>query len=191
MHDIEPHFGWLQYYDSTEDENSPFYGKEHSLFEYPDNIYGYCIHPQWDFIGSETLYIKILYINYHIDTAVIECIGEWNDTLHNDIMHLKRNIIDRLLRKGIRKFILVGEQVFNFHGAEDDYYEEWFEDIDDEGGYIVGMGFRDFIHDEWTQFGVDNFIIYGGPLEMDDWRVHAPLKLCQKVDGLVRRRISL
>ena len=54
--------------------------------------------------------------------------GEWNDTLHNDIMFFKRNVIDHLIGQGIRKFILLGENLLNFHGSRDDeYYEEWFE----------------------------------------------------------------
>jgi len=43
-------------------------------------------------------------------------------------MHLKRNVIDVLVGERINKFILIGENVLNFHGSDDSYYEEWFED---------------------------------------------------------------
>ena len=39
------------------------------------------IHPQWDDIGSETLYAKILCAHYPNQYAIIELIGEWNDCI--------------------------------------------------------------------------------------------------------------
>lgn len=64
MQDIEPHYHWLHLYNSEEDVNSPFYQNVHSEFEYSNTVYNYLIHPQWDSIGSATLYIKILYVDY-------------------------------------------------------------------------------------------------------------------------------
>ncbi len=40
MHDIEPYYNWLKYYDSSFDERSPFYGKEYNHDLYKDTIYG-------------------------------------------------------------------------------------------------------------------------------------------------------
>jgi len=95
MHDIEPFYNWRHLYEAEEDPRSPFYGKEYSEMYFTDTIYNYVIHPQWDFIGSPTLYIKILFVDYEQGTAVIELLGEWNDAVHNDIMFLKREIADR------------------------------------------------------------------------------------------------
>ncbi len=97
MHDIEPHYSWRNLYSAEEDERSPFFGREYSEFEFTNSIYGYCIHPQWDEIGSPTLFIKILFVDYDEKFAVIEMLGEWNDCLHNDIMFLKRDAIDKLM----------------------------------------------------------------------------------------------
>src|SRR5947207_2210579 len=104
MHEIEPFYNWDKYYQSADDERSPFYGTEYNIMGYTNAIYGYYIHPLWDFIGSETLYIKILYANYSKGFAVIEMFGEWNDTLHNDVMHFKRNVIDLLLKENITQY---------------------------------------------------------------------------------------
>ncbi len=95
MHTIEPHYSWRDFYIASEDENSPFYGREYSEFEFTHSIYDHYIHPQWDSIGSSTLFIKILYANYEEGFCIIELMGEWNDCLHNDIMYLKRNIIEQ------------------------------------------------------------------------------------------------
>ena len=71
MHTIEPHYSWRELYTAEEDKNSPFYGREYSEFEFSHSIYNYVIHPQWDFFGSQTLYLKILYADYEYVTVSI------------------------------------------------------------------------------------------------------------------------
>lgn len=51
------------------------------------------------FFGSETLYAKILYSDYIRHYALIELVGEWNDCIGNDIMFLKRDVVDHLIKK--------------------------------------------------------------------------------------------
>lgn len=189
MHTIEPYYNWLKYYNASEDERSPFFGKEYNYELYQDAIYNYYIDPAWDFIGSETLYIKLLFVDYQKNFAVIELIGEWNDTLHNDIMFLKRNIIDHISLNGIDKFILIGENIFNFHGSDDCYYEEWFDDVED--GWIAAINFRDFIFDEWKKYNIDSYINFGGNLQIDNWRTLTPLLFFEKVKNIINHRIEL
>jgi hypothetical protein len=188
MHDIEPFYNWDKFYSSVDDEKSPFYGVEYNLVSYTNDIYGYYIHPLWDFIGSETLYIKILFADYNQKFVIIEMFGEWNDTLHNDIMHFKRNVIDLLVKENINQFILIGENVLNFHGSDDCYYEEWFEDV--EEGWIAAVNFREFIFDEWKKFNLDSYINYGGSMEVDNWRTMNPLQFYESIKGLILRRIE-
>src|SRR6185312_16127198 len=114
MHDIEPYFNWRHLYMAEEDKLSPFFGREYSEFEYSQTVYNYYIHPQWDEFGSRTLYMKILYVDYGEHFAVIELMGEWNDDIENDIMTLKRDIVDDMIGFKITKFILVAENVLNF-----------------------------------------------------------------------------
>ena len=139
-------------------------------------------------IGSETLFLKILYADYDDQYAVIEFMGEWNDTLHNDIMTLKRDIIDQLIDEGINKFILIGENVLNFHSSDDSYYEEWFEDIED--GWVVMLNFRDHVLNDFREVGVDNYFINGGPLNDFEWGSFRPLQLFQRIEQLVERRFD-
>ncbi len=189
MHQIEPFYLWDKYYDSSKDERSPFYGKEYNYEKYQDAIYGYYIDPSWDFIGSETLYLKLLFMDYDSQSAVIELLGEWNDTLHNDVMHLKRNIIDVLVNEGIKRFVLIGENVYNFHGSDDCYYEEWFEEIED--GWIAAVNFPEHVTSEWAVHNVDSYINYGGDLNIANWRTRKPINLITFVDQVVNHRISL
>ena len=186
MHDVEPFLRWQGLYNPAEDERSPFYGQEYMGYEL--SLYDHYIHPLWDYIGSETLYVKILYTDYASGFTIIELLGEWNDTLHNDIMHLKRNLIDLLLAEGIRRFLLIGEHVLNFHGLEDDYYQEWYEEA--EEGWIVMMGFREFIHREWSRYRLDYYLNWGGNLETENWRTLSPAALVAQTEKEMRRRLG-
>ena len=196
MHQIEPYYRWDVHYDASADERSPFYGKEYNYDLYSENIYGYYIDPAWDFIGSETLYIKLLYVDYYKGGAIIEFIGEWNDAINNDIMHLKRNIIEHMVRQDINQFVLIGENVMNFHGSDDCYYEEWFEEIDsifDHGrhGWIAGVNFRDFVVEEMQQYNVDSYINFGGKLDIANWRTMHPNHFYEVINKIISQRIDL
>lgn len=188
MHDIEPYYSWLKYYNPAEDERSPFFGKEYNHDTYSDTIYGYYIDPSWDFMGSETLYVKILYADYLKGFAVIEFLGEWNDAINNDIMYLKRNVLESLMKENISKFILIGENILNFHGSDDSYYEEWFEEVED--GWIAAVAFPEFIQEEFKRYRLDCYINMGGTLQINQWRTMHPQGFFELVDGLIQRRLN-
>ncbi|MEN9522338.1 MAG: hypothetical protein RL065_715 [Bacteroidota bacterium] len=174
MQNIEPFYNWLDIYTSEEDEQSPFYGREHSEFEYSNTIYNHYIHPQWDFFGSATLYMKVLYADYLKGFAIMEFIGEWNDCIGNDIMFLKRDIVDSFINNGIYKFVLIGENVLNFHYSDDCYYEEWYDDIKDNGGWIAGINFRNHVQTEQQKAGIKNYILFNDEDEIIEWRKQKP-----------------
>mgnify|MGYP001792519174 FL=1 len=157
MHDIEPYYRWLPIYDSSTDPLSPFTGKQYNYDQYSDTIYGYYIAPGWDFFGSETLYMKVLYADYYEGYCIIEFIGEWNDAINNDIMHFKRNIVEHFTYHEVNKFILLGENILNFLGGDDCYYEEWFDELED--GWIASVNFRDFVIDEMKNFNINKSFI--------------------------------
>jgi hypothetical protein len=187
MQDIEPYYRWRDLYIASEDEQSPFYGREYSEFEYTNTIYNYYIHPQWDDFGSATLYMKVLFVDYDKGFAIIEFIGEWNDCINNDIMTLKRDIIDPMIGQGIDKFVLIGENVLNFHASDDCYYQEWFEDIGD--GWVVALNFREHVLSEFSRNNLDYYFIYGGELNEMSWRVFNPQQLLGKVEQVISRRL--
>lgn len=188
MHEIEPYFRWRDDYIAAEDERSPFYNTEYSEFYYDKQIYNYLLHPQWDSFGSNTLYLKILFVDYDRQYAIIEFIGEWNDAINNDIMLLKREILESVMSEGINKFILIGENILNFHSSDDCYYEEWFQDIED--GWIAGINFREHIIDEFKNMNIDYYINFGGELDNMNWRQLKPLQFFKKVEESMMRRLS-
>jgi len=183
MHTIEPFFKWRDLYTADTDESSPFIGREYDEFGFTNTIYNYYIHPQWDDFGSETLYLKILFVDYNKHYAVIEFIGEWNDILYNDVMHLKRNIADHLIDKGITKFILIFDNVLNFHGDDDSYYQEWNEDIIEEGGWVFCFNIFDHVKDDMLEHNLNYYLQMPDEMNEIEWRVMKPDYLFNIIDS--------
>lgn len=186
MHDIEPFYNWRHIYVSEEDEYSPFHGRVYSEFEFTQTIYNYYIHPQWDDFGSRTLYLKVLMADYEERYVIIELIGEWNDAIENDIMTLKRDVIDVFLANGINKFILITENVLNFHNGDKDYYEEWFEEVTEEDGWIVCLNMP-----EQTQYDFKKAKLhyYIERIDLQDWRIYKPFHLFKKINERFAKRL--
>ena len=188
MHDIEPYYSWRHIYTAEGDSASPFYGREYSEFTFSERVYDHFIHPQWDNIGSPTLFLKLLYCNYDEQFAVLEFMGEWNDCLYNDVMTLKREVIDLLLAEGIQKFLLVGENVMNFHYSDDCYYEEWADETID--GWIAGVNFQEHVKREMASIGIDQYIFWGGDLDELPWRTFKHQDLMLKIETIFNRRLK-
>jgi hypothetical protein len=187
MHNIEPYYNWRHLYTPEEDERSPFYGLDHSEFEYSQTVYNYYIHPQWDEFGSRTLYMKILFADYDADFVIIELIGEWNDAIENDIMTLKRDVIDKMITEGIRKFILVGENVLNFHSSDSCYYEEWMEDIADDGGWVVLLDLPNQSQYDFRKARLEKYIEL---IDYPGWRTVLPQHLFAAIDNNMLKRLN-
>lgn len=181
MHELEPFWLWRDYYTAETDKKSPFYKQKYSEMYFSNAIYNYYIHPQWDDFDSNTLYLKILYADYDLGFCVIELIGEWNDCLYNDIKFFKRNIIETLLAENINKFILIGENVLNFHYSDDSYYQEWFEEVED--GWIVAMGFRQHLIHEFKNAGIQHYIQFENEEYAINWRIMKPKELFVRIEN--------
>ncbi|MCB0529362.1 MAG: hypothetical protein KDC61_16520 [Saprospiraceae bacterium] len=190
MHDIEPYFRWRDLYVASEDAQSPFFGRKYNEFEYTHRLYNFYLHPQWDAFGSATLYSKILYADYDDGFALIELIGEWNDTLHNDIMFLKRNVVDPLYREGVYKFVFFCENVLNFHASsDDDYYAEWAEEVHEEGGWIALVNTRQHVMEELSDARLHQYLHFGERYNDINWHPQKPLVVFQILDALVNGRL--
>ncbi|HEU5365890.1 MAG TPA: hypothetical protein VFU62_10165 [Hanamia sp.] len=187
MQDIEPYDNWQYLYSSETDERSPFYGREYSQFEFTNTVYNYYIHPFWDEFGSRTLYLKVLMADYDEQYAIIEMIGEWNDAIENDIMRLKRDVIDEFIFHGINKFILITENVLNFHSSDDCYYEEWYEDVMEKGGWIVSLNMPSQSQYDFVKARLANYVEM---LSLPAWRTMKPDVLFTQVDNLLLRRLN-
>jgi len=185
MHDIEPHYKWRHHYISSEDRLSPFYGRTYNEFQFTKKIYNYFIHPQWDEFGSATLYSKIIFADYKEGYAIIELMGEWNDCIQNDIMFLKR-LADKLIHHKINKFILICENVLNFHGSDEDYYEEWYQDVREEDGWIAILNTLDHVRIEMEENNLHHYVNFGTEFNHINWRPQKPSVFFQAIDSMVQ-----
>jgi hypothetical protein len=187
MHDIEPFYNWRHIYISEEDERSPFFGRVYSEFQFSQTIYNYYIHPQWDDFGSRTLYMKVLMADYEEHYVIIELIGEWNDAIENDIMELKREVMDIFMAEGINKFILVAENVLNFHSGDKDYYEEWYDEVSDNEGWIACVDMPEQTQYDFRKAKLNRYIEL---TEIENWRIYKPFHLFKKIDQQILNRLQ-
>ncbi len=187
MHDIEPFYNWRHIYISEEDEHSPFYGRVYSEFEFTQRVYNYYIHPQWDEFGSRTLYMKVIMADYEEHYVIIELLGEWNDAIENDIMNIKREVADKFFDYGITKFIIIAENVLNFHSGDRDYYEEWFEEVTDENGWIVVINMPEQTQHDFIRAKLNRYLEL---VDLSNWRTYKPFHLFKKLDNEQASRLT-
>lgn len=187
MHEIEPFYNWRHIYVSEEDRRSPFFGRKYSEFEFSQTVYNYYIHPQWDDFGSRTLYMKIIYVDYELNFTIIELLGEWNDAIENDIMEMKREVMDILYKEGIYKYILIAENVLNFHSSDKEYYQEWYDEVSEQNGWIVALNMPEATQQDFKKKKLNYYIEL---MELPEWRVYKPYHLFKKIDGELMKRLE-
>jgi hypothetical protein len=179
MHNIEPYFLWRDLYKSEHDPNALNYKNQYSEFHYTNKVYNYVLHPQWDNFGSDTLLYKLIYADYEEQFCIIELIGEWNDAINNDIMLFKTELIDQLIDCGIQNFVIIMENVLNFHADENDYYQEWKGDIQ---GEIYLINALPHVLDELYRYHLNLQLSFGGRLNDIDWRKLKPEQIIELLE---------
>jgi hypothetical protein len=187
MQNIEPYYNWRHLYAAEEDPKSPFYARTYSEFEFSQTVYNYYIHPQWDFFGSKTLYLKLLFVDYEQRYAIIELLGEWNDAIENDIMTLRRDVTDNLQDEGIFKFIIITENVLNFHSSTSVYYEDWKEQLQDEGGWVVLLNMPEQSQYDFKKARLTTYVHL---LDFAQWRTLKPEVVFGQVDNQVLKLLD-
>ena len=136
---------------------------------------------------SRTLYLKVLIADYDERYIIIELIGEWNDAIENDIMNLKREVADKFMAEGIYKFILIGENVLNFHSSDKEYYVEWFDEVTDENGWIVCLNMPEQTQYDFTRAKLNRYIEL---MDIVNWRVYKPFHLFKLINEAITKRLE-
>jgi hypothetical protein len=85
-----------------------------------------------------------------------------------------------LIARHIYKFILIGENSLNFHSDDDSYYEEWYDDIKEEGGWIAAVNIPDQTQPDFKKARITNYISF---LEDEKWRTFNPMHFFEKIDN--------
>jgi len=102
-------------------------------------------------------------------------------------MTLRRDVTDILFADGISKFIFIAENVLNFHSSDDSYYEEWREQLEDSGGWVVILDMPPQSQYDFKQARLTNYIEL---LDFPQWRTLKPEIIFQQIDNLMIRRIE-
>jgi hypothetical protein len=185
MHEIEPYYGWLNYYTNEADDNSPFQDADHNAFSLDKGVYEYLAHPLWDHIDSDGLLLKILYVHYDEGYAIIELFGVWNDLILNDYRLLSENCLTYLIDAGITKFVLIMENVLNIYLDADDYYEALQEELED--GWICLLRPRAHVVAEIEQYDIGRYFFWSEELDALNWRKSKPWELFAIVESKLQK----
>src|SRR5438876_7446125 len=100
-------------------------------------------------------------------------------------MELKREVIDVFFHQRITKFILIAENVLNFHSGDKDYYQEWFEEVTDENGWVVILNMPEQTQYDFKRAKLHRYIEL---IELDNWRTYKPFHLFKKIDSQMQKR---
>ena len=98
-------------------------------------------------------------------------LGEWNDAIENDIMELKREVADKFMEEGILNLYWLPKTYSTFHSGDKDYYQEWFEEVTDESGWIVSLNMPQATQHDFKKAKINYYVEL---MEIDNWRIYGP-----------------
>jgi hypothetical protein len=81
--------------------------------------------------------------------------------------------------------------VLNFHGDDDCYYEEWWEEIIEEDGWISMLNLHMHVEDEMNNVQLDSYLYFGEMFDEVEWRKLTPIGLYLKIQDIIERPRTL
>ncbi len=78
----------------------------------------------------------------------------------------------------------------NFHGSDDAYYEEWYEDISEEEGWICCLNVLPHVEDEMLSTRLQSYLNFGGIFNDVNWRPQKPLVVFKAIEGLLQGEVK-
>ena len=127
-----------------------------------------------EFEFSQTVY------NYYIHP-------QW-DEFGSKTLYLKILYTDYDAKFAIIEFILIAENVFNFHSGDKDYYEELYEELSDEDGWAVLVNFHPAAQHDFLLRKLNRYIEL---MEISAWRTYKPEHFFQFIDQKLSQRLGL
>jgi hypothetical protein len=101
---------------------------------------------------------------------------------------MKRDVVDKMEAEGINKFILITENVLNFHSGDKDYYQEWYEEVSDETGWIVCLNMPEATQYDFKKAKINYYVEL---MSLDNWRTYRPFHLFKKIDDEINKRLPV
>lgn len=75
--------------------------------------------------------------------------------------------------------------------ARASYYEEWFDEVTEEDGWIALLNFREHVIDDMKSIDLDSYFVLGGELNELGWRTLSPAHLYERIDDCVNQRFGV
>ena len=94
---------------------------------------------------------------------------------------------EKFMEQKIYKFILIGENVLNFHSDTRDYYEELHEELIDENGWIVCLNMPEQTQYDFRQAKLNRYLEL---MELENWRTYKPFHLFKKINNELNARLT-
>ena len=94
---------------------------------------------------------------------------------------------NKLFGEGITKFILVAENVLNFHSSDREYYQEWFDEVTDENGWIVALNMPEATQYDFRKKKLNYYVEL---MELPNWRVFKPEHLFNRINEQISKRLN-
>lgn len=80
---------------------------------------------------------------------------------------------------------MICENVLNFHGSDNCYYEEWYDDIKETSGWMCFLNTLTHVEEEMVATQIQHYAQIGGDLNDVNWRIYKPKQLIQVVEGIM------
>ena len=91
------------------------------------------------------------------------------------------------MKKGLTKFILIAENVLNFHSSDNEYYREWYDETSEEDGWIIILNMPAATQQDFTKKKLQYYMEL---MEIPEWRSYKPYHLFTKIDKELSNRIQ-
>jgi hypothetical protein len=82
---------------------------------------------------------------------------------------------------------LIAENVLNFHSSDDSYYENWREEVSEEGGWIAILNMPEQSQYDFKRARLTHYVQL---MELEQWRTMKPEGVFQQVDNSIMRLLD-
>ena len=84
----------------------------------------------------------------------------------------------------------MAENVLNFHGGDDAYYEEWYEDIVEEQGWICLLNLQPHVEQEMKETQLQYYLNFGDHFNEVNWRAQKPMNLYKIINQMIHEGVK-
>jgi hypothetical protein len=83
--------------------------------------------------------------------------------------------------------VIIAENVLNFHSSDDSYYEDWYERLTDEDGWVAIVNMPAQSQHDFKRSHIDRYIQL---VDLDLWRTQKPEFIITRIEDLRDKRLD-